>query len=158
MSSCIRAGGSSFHRGGIAGLGRGSRWGLDWWGGRKRPRGHGHHQVLQWEDGKFFLSVLLGFGLTSLLTWTCNSCKPCRDEMLSWLSIKATLLKKGRLYRFQIWPLIFQVTAKASHVHAKDPEESPCGVDDMTKLAYLHEPGVLQNLKARYDMNEIYVS
>ncbi|AQK76130.1 myosin2 [Zea mays] len=26
----------------------------------------------------------------------------------------------------------------------------------MTKLAYLHEPGVLQNLKARYDMNEIY--
>uniref|UniRef100_A0A8I7BHT2 Uncharacterized protein n=2 Tax=Hordeum vulgare subsp. vulgare TaxID=112509 RepID=A0A8I7BHT2_HORVV len=48
------------------------------------------------------------------------------------------------------------VTAKASHVHAKDPEESPCGVDDMTKLAYLHEPGVLQNLKSRYDMNEIY--
>jgi myosin-5 len=26
----------------------------------------------------------------------------------------------------------------------------------MTKLAYLHEPGVLQNLKSRYDMNEIY--
>ncbi|KAL6635354.1 hypothetical protein ACP70R_028025 [Stipagrostis hirtigluma subsp. patula] len=48
------------------------------------------------------------------------------------------------------------VTAKASNVHAKDPEESPCGVDDMTKLAYLHEPGVLQNLKSRYDMNEIY--
>lgn len=51
-----------------------------------------------------------------------------------------------------------QVTAKASNVHAKDPEEAPCGVDDMTKLAYLHEPGVLQNLKSRYDMNEIYVS
>lgn len=47
---------------------------------------------------------------------------------------------------------------KASNVHAKDPEEAPCGVDDMTKLAYLHEPGVLQNLKSRYDMNEIYVS
>ncbi|KAG9154979.1 hypothetical protein Leryth_012167, partial [Lithospermum erythrorhizon] len=26
----------------------------------------------------------------------------------------------------------------------------------MTKLAYLHEPGVLQNLKSRYDINEIY--
>ncbi|RRT66577.1 hypothetical protein BHE74_00028872 [Ensete ventricosum] len=26
----------------------------------------------------------------------------------------------------------------------------------MTKLAYLHEPGVLQNLRSRYDMNEIY--
>jgi myosin V len=51
-----------------------------------------------------------------------------------------------------------QVTANASDVHAKDPEEAPCGVDDMTKLAYLHEPGVLQNLKSRYDMNEIYVS
>ncbi|KAG0535472.1 hypothetical protein BDA96_04G369100 [Sorghum bicolor] len=48
------------------------------------------------------------------------------------------------------------VMAKASNVHAKDPEEAPCGVDDMTKLAYLHEPGVLQNLKSRYDMNEIY--
>uniref|UniRef100_A0A0E0GEV1 Myosin motor domain-containing protein n=1 Tax=Oryza nivara TaxID=4536 RepID=A0A0E0GEV1_ORYNI len=48
------------------------------------------------------------------------------------------------------------VTVKGSNVHVKDPEESPCGVDDMTKLAYLHEPGVLQNLKSRYDMNEIY--
>lgn len=28
----------------------------------------------------------------------------------------------------------------------------------MTKLAYLHEPGVLYNLKCRYDENEIYVS
>lgn len=28
----------------------------------------------------------------------------------------------------------------------------------MTKLAYLHEPGVLQNLKCRYDGDEIYVS
>lgn len=28
----------------------------------------------------------------------------------------------------------------------------------MTKLAYLHEPGVLYNLRCRYDINEIYVS
>ncbi|KAJ3691579.1 hypothetical protein LUZ61_020743 [Rhynchospora tenuis] len=48
------------------------------------------------------------------------------------------------------------ITVKMSSVHPKDPEASPCGVDDMTKLAYLHEPGVLQNLKSRYDMNEIY--
>ncbi|KAF5462806.1 hypothetical protein F2P56_018782 [Juglans regia] len=35
--------------------------------------------------------------------------------------------------------------------------EAPAGgVDDMTKLSYLHEPGVLQNLKARYELNEIY--
>ncbi|KAL9401289.1 hypothetical protein Peur_005138 [Populus x canadensis] len=48
------------------------------------------------------------------------------------------------------------VVAKASNVFPKDPEFPPCGVDDMTKLAYLHEPGVLQNLRCRYDINEIY--
>ncbi|KAJ4849765.1 hypothetical protein Tsubulata_012029 [Turnera subulata] len=48
------------------------------------------------------------------------------------------------------------VVAKASSVYHKDTEVPPCGVDDMTKLAYLHEPGVLQNLRSRYDMNEIY--
>lgn len=47
---------------------------------------------------------------------------------------------------------------KSSNVYAKDAEAPPCGVDDMTKLAYLHEPGVLHNLKSRYDINEIYVS
>ncbi|WOL18254.1 myosin-8-like isoform X1 [Canna indica] len=49
-----------------------------------------------------------------------------------------------------------KVTTKISKVHPKDPEAAPCGVDDMTKLAYLHEPGVLQNMRSRYDMNEIY--
>ncbi|CAI0433995.1 unnamed protein product [Linum tenue] len=35
--------------------------------------------------------------------------------------------------------------------------EAPAGgVDDMTKLSYLHEPGVLENLKSRYELNEIY--
>ncbi|WCJ38180.1 myosin 2 [Euphorbia peplus] len=48
------------------------------------------------------------------------------------------------------------VSVKASNVYHKDVEAPPCGVDDMTKLAYLHEPGVLQNLRSRYDMNEIY--
>ncbi|KAK8685437.1 hypothetical protein V6N13_041438 [Hibiscus sabdariffa] len=48
------------------------------------------------------------------------------------------------------------IVAKSSNVHPKDPEFPSCGVDDMTKLTYLHEPGVLQNLKCRYDLNEIY--
>ncbi|XP_008438435.1 myosin-6 isoform X1 [Cucumis melo] len=48
------------------------------------------------------------------------------------------------------------VEVKSSNVYPKDPEFPPCGVDDMTKLAYLHEPGLLQNLKSRYDVNEIY--
>jgi hypothetical protein len=43
-------------------------------------------------------------------------------------------------------------------VFPKDSEAPPGGVDDMTKLSYLHEPGVLQNLAARYELNEIYVS
>ncbi|KFK43939.1 hypothetical protein AALP_AA1G194000 [Arabis alpina] len=38
----------------------------------------------------------------------------------------------------------------------KDTEVPPGGVDDMTKLSYLHEPGVLQNLKTRYEINDIY--
>ncbi|KAJ7972561.1 Myosin [Quillaja saponaria] len=48
------------------------------------------------------------------------------------------------------------VVVKASSVYPKDAEVPPCGVDDMTKLAYLHEPGVLENLRSRYDINEIY--
>ena len=45
-----------------------------------------------------------------------------------------------------------------SSMYPKDTEAPPAGVDDMTKLAYLHEPGVLQNLACRFSINEIYVS
>ncbi|KAL3531162.1 hypothetical protein ACH5RR_010484 [Cinchona calisaya] len=48
------------------------------------------------------------------------------------------------------------VVVKSTNVYPKDAEAPPCGVDDMTRLAYLHEPGVLDNLKSRYDINEIY--
>lgn len=51
-----------------------------------------------------------------------------------------------------------QVVAKLSNLHPKDMEAPPAGVDDMTKLSYLHEPGVLRNLRTRYEFNEIYVS
>ncbi|KAL9248001.1 hypothetical protein vseg_021368 [Gypsophila vaccaria] len=46
--------------------------------------------------------------------------------------------------------------AKLSNLYPKDMEAPPAGVDDMTKLSYLHEPGVLQNLRTRYELNEIY--
>ncbi|KAK9068732.1 hypothetical protein SSX86_012847 [Deinandra increscens subsp. villosa] len=49
-----------------------------------------------------------------------------------------------------------EVVTTLSCVYPKDPEFPESGVDDMTKLAYLHEPGVLQNLKSRFDMDEIY--
>ncbi|XP_018820347.1 myosin-11 [Juglans regia] len=49
-----------------------------------------------------------------------------------------------------------KVITNLSKIHPKDMEAPAGGVDDMTKLSYLHEPGVLQNLKARYELNEIY--
>lgn len=54
--------------------------------------------------------------------------------------------------------IFFQVVVKGSNTYPKDMEAPPSGVDDMTTLAYLHEPGVLQNLKSRYYIDEIYVS
>ncbi|XP_019453131.1 PREDICTED: myosin-9-like isoform X1 [Lupinus angustifolius] len=49
-----------------------------------------------------------------------------------------------------------KVVSRLSKLHPKDTEAPTDGVDDMTKLAYLHEPGVLHNLEIRYKMNEIY--
>ncbi|KAK7269167.1 hypothetical protein RIF29_21883 [Crotalaria pallida] len=49
-----------------------------------------------------------------------------------------------------------KVVANLSKIFPKDMEAPQGGVDDMTKLSYLHEPGVLQNLKSRYELNEIY--
>ncbi|CAN6290994.1 unnamed protein product [Urochloa humidicola] len=49
-----------------------------------------------------------------------------------------------------------KVTANVSSAYPKDTESPRGGVEDMTRLAYLHEPGVLQNLKSRYALNEIY--
>ncbi|GLT72613.1 hypothetical protein SLA2020_445320 [Shorea laevis] len=48
------------------------------------------------------------------------------------------------------------VVAKFSKLHPKDMESPEAGVDDMTKLAYLHEPGLLHNLATRFEINEIY--
>ncbi|XP_010537575.1 PREDICTED: myosin-5 [Tarenaya hassleriana] len=48
------------------------------------------------------------------------------------------------------------VVTNISKLFPEDTEAPPGGVDDMTKLSYLHEPGVLQNLATRYELNEIY--
>ncbi|CAN8247655.1 unnamed protein product [Cochlearia groenlandica] len=48
------------------------------------------------------------------------------------------------------------IVARISSIYPKDIEAPPAGVDDMTKLAYLHEPGVLHNLACRFSLNEIY--
>ncbi|XP_030490697.2 myosin-17 isoform X1 [Cannabis sativa] len=48
------------------------------------------------------------------------------------------------------------VITDSMNVFPKDTEVPPGGIDDMTKLSYLHEPGVLENLAIRYELNEIY--
>ncbi|XP_054802473.1 myosin-9 [Prosopis cineraria] len=48
------------------------------------------------------------------------------------------------------------VVACLAKLYPKDADAPADGVDDMTKLAYLHEPAVLHNLATRYKMNEIY--
>ncbi|XP_051143772.1 myosin-12-like isoform X2 [Andrographis paniculata] len=48
------------------------------------------------------------------------------------------------------------IVAAIASIYPKDTEAPPAGVDDMTKLAYLHEPGVLYNLASRFALNEIY--
>lgn len=48
------------------------------------------------------------------------------------------------------------IVADISSIYPRDTEAPPAGVDDMTKLAYLHEPGVLHNLACRFALNEIY--
>lgn len=49
-----------------------------------------------------------------------------------------------------------QVIAKLSKLYPKDDEAPSEGVEDMTRLSYLHEPAVLNNLATRYELNEIY--
>ncbi|XP_020549831.1 myosin-9 isoform X2 [Sesamum indicum] len=49
-----------------------------------------------------------------------------------------------------------KVVANLSKIYPKDVDSPADGVDDMTKLSYLHEPGVLQNLATRYQLNKIY--
>lgn len=55
--------------------------------------------------------------------------------------------------------LLLQVVALSENVFPRDADEDEHGgVEDMTRLAYLNEPGVLYNLRRRYALNDIYVS
>ncbi|KAK1426784.1 hypothetical protein QVD17_15464 [Tagetes erecta] len=48
------------------------------------------------------------------------------------------------------------VVTKLSKVYPKEMDYPDGGVDDMTKLSYLHEPGALHNLAIRYERDKIY--
>ena len=45
-----------------------------------------------------------------------------------------------------------------SNAYPKYAKALPRSVDDMTKLAYLHELGVLRNFSTKYELIEIYMS
>ncbi|PKU65617.1 hypothetical protein MA16_Dca021506 [Dendrobium catenatum] len=49
-----------------------------------------------------------------------------------------------------------KVSVSVEKLLPRDPDAEHGGVDDMTKLTYLNEPGVLYNLARRYGLNEIY--
>ncbi|KAJ0734844.1 putative myosin ATPase [Helianthus annuus] len=49
-----------------------------------------------------------------------------------------------------------KVVTKLSKVYPKEMDYPDGGVDDMTKLSYLHEPGVLHNLAIRYERDKLY--
>ncbi|RVX05381.1 Myosin-17 [Vitis vinifera] len=76
------------------------------------------------------------------------------DPVLAWID--------GEVFRINSQEVHVHITngktvvTNISKIFPKDTEAPPGGVDDMTKLSYLHEPGVLQNLATRYELNEIY--
>lgn len=76
------------------------------------------------------------------------------DPVLAWIDGEVLLIK-GHDIRVRATNGK-TIVANVSKVFPKDTEAPPGGVDDMTRLSYLHEPGVLQNLAARYELNEIY--
>lgn len=76
------------------------------------------------------------------------------DSELAWIDGEVTEIKGG--VATIITTIGKTIAANLSSIYPKDTEAPPAGVDDMTKLAYLHEPGVLCNLASRYSLNEIY--
>ncbi|CAA6659271.1 unnamed protein product [Spirodela intermedia] len=76
------------------------------------------------------------------------------DPTLAWIDGQVTLIngEEAEIHTSNGKKVILHL----SKVFPKDMEAPPGGVDDMTKLSYLHEPGVLQNLSTRYELNEIY--
>ncbi|KAI4377827.1 hypothetical protein MLD38_015400 [Melastoma candidum] len=77
------------------------------------------------------------------------------DKELAWVAGDVTEVNGNKVH-------VSTVTGKKAvvageKVSLRDADEDDHGgVDDMTKLTYLNEPGVLYNLERRYALNEIY--
>ncbi|CAI5513551.1 unnamed protein product [Closterium sp. Naga37s-1] len=73
------------------------------------------------------------------------------DEQEAWIDAEVIAVEKKKV---TVDVRGKQIVVRLKHCYAKDEESD--GVDDMTKLSYLHEPGVLHNLYLRYSVDEIY--
>ncbi|KAF8394312.1 hypothetical protein HHK36_020519 [Tetracentron sinense] len=100
----------------------------------------------------------------SMNMWVCTTGTPVNiivgshvwveDPALAWIDGEVSKInKEDAEIRTSNGKTVF---ANLSKIYPKDMEAPAGGVDDMTKLSYLHEPGVLQNLATRYELNEIY--
>ncbi|KFK29930.1 hypothetical protein AALP_AA7G196700 [Arabis alpina] len=77
------------------------------------------------------------------------------DKDLAWIPADVLDFKDTKVYVETSTKK--KVFVSSEKVYRRDPdEEEHNGVDDMTKLTYLHEAGVLYNLQRRYALNDIY--
>ncbi|KAI3836783.1 hypothetical protein MKW98_005116 [Papaver atlanticum] len=85
---------------------------------------------------------------------TCQYCgkvsRWVEDPKLAWINGEVTRANGQEVHAKTIHGKT--VVANLSKVFPKDTEAPPGVVNDMTKLSYLHEPGFLQNLVARYEL------
>ncbi|XVE70833.1 hypothetical protein DITRI_Ditri10aG0102000 [Diplodiscus trichospermus] len=78
------------------------------------------------------------------------------DKNLAWVAAEITDLKGKQVQVHTASGKTVLTLPEKLFPRDADEEEEHGGVDDMTKLTYLNEPGVLYNLERRYALNDIY--
>jgi hypothetical protein len=80
------------------------------------------------------------------MAYFCGSFNKHVDQYVNYLSVEVLMEFDGMLHK---------VICRVASLHPKDSDAQPGGVDDMTKLVHLHEPGVFYNLASRYELDDI---
>ncbi|GAB4836920.1 hypothetical protein Ancab_001831 [Ancistrocladus abbreviatus] len=76
------------------------------------------------------------------------------DKDLAWVSAEVSDFVGNQVQ--VVTSLGKKILASPEELLPRDPDADHGGVDDMTKLAYLNEPGVLYNIERRYALDSIY--
>lgn len=73
------------------------------------------------------------------------------DAYLAWAEADVTEIdgKKSKIHRSKG----YEVSSNSFCIYAKDPNAQLRCLDDMTKLAYLHEPALLYILSSRWELD-----